>query len=91
MAQYPPPPNRCYVLERLWFFTVSNGVKQVGILSPHLFDVSMIDLSVNVNKLQIGCLYADTIMNNMVNSHETLTHRVSNDVKKYCPVIFMCG
>ena len=27
----------------------------------------------------------------MVDSHETLIHRVSNDVKKYSPVIFMFG
>ena len=48
------------------FFTVSNGVKQGGILSPHLFNVYMDDLSVNLNKLQIGCLYAGTIMNHMM-------------------------
>ena len=40
------------------YSTVSNGVKQSGILSPHLFNVYMDDLSVNLNKLQIGCLYA---------------------------------
>ena len=48
------------------FFTVSNGVKQGGILSPHLFTVYMDDLRVNVNKLQIGCLYAGAIMNHMI-------------------------
>ena len=47
-------------------FTVSNGVKQGGILSPHLFNVYMDDLSVNLNRLQIGCLYAGTIMNHMM-------------------------
>ena len=47
-------------------FTVSNSVKQGGILSPHLFDVYMDDLSVNVNKLQIGCLYAGTKMSHMI-------------------------
>ena len=48
------------------FFTVSNVVKQGGILSPHLFNVYMDNLSVNLNKLQIGCLYAGTIMNHMM-------------------------
>ena len=48
------------------FFTVSNGVKQGGILFPHLFNVYMDDLSVNLNKLQIGYLNAGTIMNHMM-------------------------
>ena len=38
------------------FVTVSNGIKQGGILSPHLFNVYMDDLGVNLNKLQISCL-----------------------------------
>ena len=38
------------------FFTISNSVKQGGTLFPHLFNVYMDDLSVNLNKLQIGCL-----------------------------------
>ena len=39
-------------------FTVCNVVKQGGILSPHLFNVYMDDLSVILNKFQIGCIYA---------------------------------
>ena len=54
-------------------FTVSNGVKQGGILSPHLFNVYMDDLSVNLNKLQIGCLYAGTIMNHMMYADDLCT------------------
>ena len=53
------------VVASLNFFTVSYGVKQGGILSPHLFNVYMDDLSVNLNKLKIGCLCAGTIMNHM--------------------------
>ena len=48
------------------FFTVSNGVKQGGILSPHLFNVYMDDLSVNLNKLYICCLYAGTLINHLM-------------------------
>ena len=48
------------------FFTVCNGVKQGGILSPHLFNVYMDDLSVILNKLQIGCIYAGTIINHLM-------------------------
>ena len=47
-------------------FTVSNDVKQGGILSPRLLNVYMDVLSVNLNKLQIGCLYAGAIMNHMM-------------------------
>ena len=54
----------CYSFSE--FFTVSNSVKQGGILSPHLFNVYMDDLSVHLNKLQIGCLYAGPIMNHMM-------------------------
>ena len=43
-----------------------NGVKQGGILSPHLFNVYMDDLSVILNKLQIGCIYAGTIINHLM-------------------------
>ena len=46
--------------------TVCNGVKQGGILSPHLFNVYMDDLSVILNKLQIGCIYAGTIINHLM-------------------------
>ena len=42
---------------------MSNGVKQGEVLSPHLFNVNMDDISLDLNKLQIVCLYAGTIMN----------------------------
>ena len=35
-------------------------------VSFHLFNVYMDDLSVNFNKLQIGCLYAGTLINHML-------------------------
>ena len=34
--------------------------------SPHLFNVYMDDLSVNLNKLHIGCLYAGTLINHLM-------------------------
>ena len=49
----------CYFSE---FVTVSNGAKRAGILSPHLFNDYMDDLSVNLNKLN----YAGIIMNHMM-------------------------
>ncbi len=39
----------------LYFFSVNNGVRQGGILSPKLFIVYMDDFSVNLNDTNIGC------------------------------------
>ena len=37
------------------YFTISNGVRQGGILSPSLFAVHMDDLSSLLNTSRIGC------------------------------------
>ena len=47
-------------------FHVSNGVRQGSILSPHLFKVYVDDLSIILNKLQIGCSTADIIINHLM-------------------------
>ena len=44
-------------------FTVSNGVRQGGILSPFLFNVYMDDLSVNSKKCPTGCIAGGTVVN----------------------------
>ena len=44
-------------------FTVSNGVRQGGILSPYLFNLYMDGLSESLNKSAIGCICGDTIVN----------------------------
>ena len=43
-----------------------NGVKQGGILSLHLFNVYMVDLSVILNTFKIGCIYAGTTINHLM-------------------------
>ena len=47
------------------FFTISNGVRQGGILSPSLFAVYMDDLSSLLNASRIGCLISDVCINHV--------------------------
>ena len=47
-------------------FNVSNGVRQGGILSPLFFNVYVDDLSVQLNKLNIGCISKDMIINHLM-------------------------
>ena len=47
-------------------FTVSNGVRQGGILSPHFFNVYDVDLSTKLNKLKVGCVMGEFIINHLL-------------------------
>ena len=47
-------------------FTVYNGVRQGGILSPFLFNVYMDDLSVNLKKCPTGCIAGGTVVNHLM-------------------------
>ena len=47
-------------------FSVSNGVRQGSILSPHLFKVYMDDLSIILNSFKIGCVISDIIINHLM-------------------------
>ena len=47
------------------FFSISNGVRQGGILSPKLFSVYINDLSDKLVKLKVGC-YIDNLCMNYV-------------------------
>ena len=48
------------------FFTVSNGVRQGGIISPIFFNIYMDDLSVVLNSLPFGCNMNGVMMNHLM-------------------------
>ena len=47
-------------------FSVSNGVRQGGVLSPFLLNVYMDDLSSILNWQQTGCTIGDTVINHLM-------------------------
>uniref|UniRef100_A0A8C6PLS6 Reverse transcriptase domain-containing protein n=1 Tax=Nothobranchius furzeri TaxID=105023 RepID=A0A8C6PLS6_NOTFU len=47
-------------------FSVSNGVRQGGILSPVLFNLYLDELSVTLNDSKTGCLVGDRLVNHLI-------------------------
>uniref|UniRef100_A0A8C6PWR0 Reverse transcriptase domain-containing protein n=1 Tax=Nothobranchius furzeri TaxID=105023 RepID=A0A8C6PWR0_NOTFU len=47
-------------------FSVSNGVRQGGILSPVLFNLYLDELSVTLNASKTGCLVGDRLVNHLI-------------------------
>ena len=48
------------------FFSVSNGFRQGGILSPYLFAIDMDDLSVTLNNAKVGCHINNRCANHVI-------------------------
>ena len=47
------------------YFSVSNGVRQGGILFPKLFSVYVDDLSVALSSIKMGCVINDTTVHHV--------------------------
>ena len=47
-------------------FTVNNGVRQGGVLSPYLFSLYMDDLSRKLNSVQSGCFVGSSLLNHLM-------------------------
>ena len=69
-------------------FTVSNGVRQGGILSPYLFNVYMDALSIRLKKHYAGCKIANKIINHLFYADDLVllcpSHRGLQDLLKTC-------
>ena len=48
------------------FFSVNNGVRQGGILSPLFFNPYMNDMSITLGELPIGCCSGNTVINHLI-------------------------
>ena len=53
------------------FFTVANGVRQGGIMSPILFNIYMDELSCELNRCNIGCSLNGTLINHIMYADDT--------------------
>ena len=46
-------------------FTVSNGVRQGGVLSPYLFAVYLDELSIQLGSVRVGCTVENMVVNHL--------------------------
>ncbi len=73
-------------------FSVSNGVRQGSILSPHFFNVYVDDLSTKLNKMNIGCVMDEFIINHLLYADDiVLVSPSSAGLKKLLEVCEIFG
>lgn len=69
-------------------FTVTNGVRQGGVLSPRLFNLYMDKLSIKLNELHIGLSYGINSVNNLMFADDIVL--ISPSVKGLQKLINIC-
>jgi len=47
-------------------FTITNGVRQGGVLSPYLFAVHLDELSIQLGSARVGCTVGNMIVNHLM-------------------------
>jgi len=65
-------------------FTVSNGVRQVGVLSPICFNFYMNELSVRLISAPIGCCFAGIVINHLMYADDLVVFARLLRVFKHC-------
>ena len=58
-------------------FTVTNGVRQGGVLSPYLFAVYLDELSIQVGSARVGCTVGNTVVNHLIFADDTCVFSTS--------------
>ena len=70
-------------------FGVINGFRQGGILSPHVFNIYMDDLTIALNKCNTGCVMRSTTINHLIYADDLVI--LFPSVSRLSELMQVCG